>query len=291
MNDEKDTKIVIESDPFSMIPNDLVRNTSVSNDAVRIYLIIKSYIGIPDFILYRNTVKKSFPGGEYSFKKGWKELKDLGYLVQIKEHINGRYTYSYKLLSTPIQQVNKQSVEKQEIDNQSSEFQSVEIQGVENQPVENRPSINRNNFNNNDSNNNELNNLVVDDKAESDAVVEKRSNHGNIFSSNKKSFDESRFLNSKDVTVQILRISEAQYFDEKAKESISRAVKFLADSCNCFSLESIKVINTFTDIEYGELFNIAYDLANDQLRFNDIDNPKKFMSSEIKKRIANHMVN
>ena len=59
MNDEKDAQIIIESDPFSMIPNDLVRNTAVSNDAVRIYLIIKSYIGIPDFTLYRNTVKKS----------------------------------------------------------------------------------------------------------------------------------------------------------------------------------------------------------------------------------------
>ena len=40
MNDEKDTQIVIESDPFSMLPNDFIRNPDISNDAKALYAII-----------------------------------------------------------------------------------------------------------------------------------------------------------------------------------------------------------------------------------------------------------
>ena len=84
MNDEKDTQIVIESDPFSMLPNDFIRNPDISNDAKALYAIIKSYIGIPDFILYKSTLVKSFKGGDFRFRNAWKELKDTGYFSQIK---------------------------------------------------------------------------------------------------------------------------------------------------------------------------------------------------------------
>ena len=281
MNNEKDAQIIIESDPFSMIPNDLVRNTAVSNDAVRIYLIIKSYIGIPDFTLYRNTVKKSFPGGEYSFKKGWKELKDLGYLVQIKEHINGRYTYSYKLLSNPsIQSGGKQSIEKQ---------------GVENQPVENQPSLIKKDSSKKDLNNNYYNNNS--DKSENNKTTAIVEGHGNSVvektndRSISKGFDKDRFMNSEHVVNQILRLYEAGYYSDEIKKEVTNAVKYLADSCNCFGTDNINIINQFTDDEYGDLFNMALELANDSAIYSNVFNKKGFLSEEIKKRIARHLVN
>lgn len=301
MNNEKDAQIIIESDPFSMIPNDLVRNTAVSNDAVRIYLIIKSYIGIPDFTLYRNTVKKSFPGGEYSFKKGWKELKDLGYLVQIKEHINGRYTYSYKLLSNPsIQSGGKQSIEKQAVDGQgvdgqSAEKQEVEKQGVENQPVENQPSLIKKDSSKKDLNNNYYNNNS--DKSENNKTTAIVEGHGNSVvektndRSISKGFDKDRFMNSEHVVNQILRLYEAGYYSDEIKKEVTNAVKYLADSCNCFGTDNINIINQFTDDEYGDLFNMALELANDSAIYSNVFNKKGFLSEEIKKRIARHLVN
>ncbi len=295
MNEEKDTQIVIESDPFSMIPNDFIRNPQISNDAKALYAIIKSYIGIPDFILYKSTLLKSFKGGDTKFRNAWKDLKDKGYLIQIRSNTSRGFIYKYKLISKPVcslPEVDQPRVDESRVADPHTGDPQVAGPGVDSPHVENPRVGNQHSYkelsNNNDSNNNDLNKLVVEKiNKGSDAVVE---GHGN--QSDKpiaKGFDENRFLNSKDVTIQVLRISEALYFGEEAKESISKAVKYLADSCNCFGLESIKVINTFTDSEYGELFNIAYDLANGQSRFNDIDNPKRFMSSEIKKRIANHM--
>ena len=55
MNEEKDTQIIIESDPFSMLPNDFIRNKDISNDAKALYAIIKSYIGISTFDLSQLT--------------------------------------------------------------------------------------------------------------------------------------------------------------------------------------------------------------------------------------------
>ena len=301
MNDEKDAQIVIESDPFSMLPNDFIRNPDISNDAKALYAIIKSYIGIPDFILYKSTLIKSFKGGDTKFRNAWKELKDRGYLNQIKSNTSKGFTYKYKLISKPfnntsdddLPQVDKSQVDSPPMDNPHVDTPQVDSPQVENPHVGNQHSY-KELLNKNNLNNNYFNNKGKSDDKIATAIVE---GHGNsvVVENNdrplSKGFDKNRFLNSESVALQILRIHEAFNYDERAKDEVSKAVKYLSDSCNCFGTDKIRIINQFTDDEYRDLFNIAFDLANDGGIYSNIFNQKGFLSEEIKKRIEKHLVN
>ena len=98
-------------------------------------------------------------------------------------------------------------------------------------------------------------------------------------------------MNSEYVVNQILRLYEAGYYSDEIKKEVTNAIKYLADSCNCFGTDNINIINQFTDDEYGDLFNMALELANDSAIYSNVFNKKGFLSEEIKKRIARHLVN
>ena len=128
---EREDEIIIEmedEEPYALTPVEFIRNSNISNDAKVLYTIIKTYINIPNFVLYQSTLKKCMSTGDSVFKRAWKELKDLGYLKQYKKHINGRYKYSYKLSSKGnAMREQLQEVEKQPVVNQPVEKEQVEL--------------------------------------------------------------------------------------------------------------------------------------------------------------------
>lgn len=141
---EETLEVTYDGDPFTMFPNDLLINSDIHPNTRLLYGIIKHFITIPDFVLYKSTLIKALGLNENTFDKYWGQLKELGYLEQTKKHINGRYKYSYKLHSS------------------SSKIQDPKIWGVVQDPkkqgLEKQPPCNLGVFNNNDFNNTDLNN-------------------------------------------------------------------------------------------------------------------------------------
>lgn len=141
---EETLDVTYDGDPFTMFPNDLLINSDIHPNTRLLYGIIKHFITIPDFVIYKSTLIKALGLNENTFDKYWGQLKELGYLEQTKKHINGRYKYSYKLHSS------------------SSKIQDPKIWGVVQDPkkqgLEKQPPCNLGVFNNNDFNNTDLNN-------------------------------------------------------------------------------------------------------------------------------------
>lgn len=67
---------------FSQISNVVAWDDKISLKAKGLYLTIESLINIPNFILYKSTLRKKCKEGEKAFESAWKELKLNGYLIQ-----------------------------------------------------------------------------------------------------------------------------------------------------------------------------------------------------------------
>lgn len=102
--------------------------------------------------------------------------------------------------------------------------------------------------------------------------------------SGKNEFNVSRFVKSRDVALQIARMDEATY------NSIwsNMVVDYVAASCNCFGPNHMKIINDFTDEEYFKIFREAYCIIDKDPEYQNLQNPKGYLSSVIKKQIAKH---
>ena len=89
---------------FSQVSNYALRDAKLSLKAKGLYSLIQSYITIENFILYKNTLKKSCMEGKDAFERAWKELKDKQYLLQhkIQDTETGLFNYEYELLDAPI---------------------------------------------------------------------------------------------------------------------------------------------------------------------------------------------
>lgn len=85
--------------PFSQVSNQALRDKTLSLRAKGLYALIQSYITIPDFILYKQTLINMSIEGKDAFESAWKELKKRGYLVQIRgKNAEGKFIYEYELL-------------------------------------------------------------------------------------------------------------------------------------------------------------------------------------------------
>lgn len=99
---EEIIKVKYDGDPFTMIPNELLLNPDINVNTRLLYGIIKRYITIPDFKLYKSTLRKALGcGSNNTFDKYWKDLKKLGLLEQKRiRNDNGRWGYEYILHTT-----------------------------------------------------------------------------------------------------------------------------------------------------------------------------------------------
>lgn len=85
--------------PFSQVSNQALRDKTLSLRAKGLYALIQSYITIPNFVLYKQTLINMSIEGKDAFESAWKELKNRGYLVQIRgKNSEGKFIYEYELL-------------------------------------------------------------------------------------------------------------------------------------------------------------------------------------------------
>ena len=133
---------------FTQVSNNALRDNSLSLKAKGLYATIQSYVTLENFTLYKSTLEKQCSDKKTSFDTAWKELKNSGYLLQLKSKNNatGQWIYQYDLLDTPY-----------------TENPGIENPGMENppygKPTPGKPSMyNNTDLNNTDLNNTDLNN-------------------------------------------------------------------------------------------------------------------------------------
>ncbi len=87
---------------FTQVSNQALRDVNLSLKAKGLYALIQSYITIENFTLYKTFLLKNCKEGKKAFESAWKELKDLGYLIQYRlQEENGQFFYEYELLDEP----------------------------------------------------------------------------------------------------------------------------------------------------------------------------------------------
>lgn len=87
---------------FSMVPNELIQNETISLRAKGLYALIQSYITREDFTLYKSFLLNKCQEGKKAFESAWKELKIAGYLKPYRmQGDRGHFYYEYELLDIP----------------------------------------------------------------------------------------------------------------------------------------------------------------------------------------------
>ena len=87
---------------FTVVQNEITRDTHISLKAKGLYLVIQAYISMPDKKWTKEDFMRPAKEGNKAFDSAWKELKESGYL---KVHImsdNGRWRTEYELLDEPV---------------------------------------------------------------------------------------------------------------------------------------------------------------------------------------------
>lgn len=88
---------------FSMISNEILRDSTISLKAKGLYSVIQSFITLDDFTLYKGYLQSICTEGERAFDGAWRELKAKGYLVQHKMRKGAKtFYYEYELLDSPL---------------------------------------------------------------------------------------------------------------------------------------------------------------------------------------------
>lgn len=86
---------------YTVVQNVISRDKSISMRAKGLYLIIQSYITMPDKRWLKSEFMKMVPEGEKSFNGAWTELKLKGYL-KCQIHVDGnKFVREYELLDEP----------------------------------------------------------------------------------------------------------------------------------------------------------------------------------------------
>ena len=90
-----------EKQGYTVVQNVISRDKSISMRAKGLYLIIQSYITMPDKRWLKSEFMKMVPEGEKSFNGAWNELKLKGYL-KCQIHVDGnKFVREYELLDEP----------------------------------------------------------------------------------------------------------------------------------------------------------------------------------------------
>lgn len=88
--------------PFVPISQVVAKDKELSLKAKGLYLLIQSYITIPNFKLYKSYLMSVCVEGQCSFDSAWNELKNKGYLkiFKIAKADTKGFYYEYDLLDT-----------------------------------------------------------------------------------------------------------------------------------------------------------------------------------------------
>jgi hypothetical protein len=85
---------------FAQVSDAALRDPNISLRAKGLYSLIESFLTIPDFTLYKSTLKRACKEGRQAFDNAWDELKKAGYLKQhkIRDAKTGHFVFQYELL-------------------------------------------------------------------------------------------------------------------------------------------------------------------------------------------------
>lgn len=86
---------------FTIVQNMITRDDSISLKAKGLYLVIQSYITMPDMSWTKKDFIKKSGEGEKAFNRAWNELKDKGYLKVYSILKGNKYSVEYELLDEP----------------------------------------------------------------------------------------------------------------------------------------------------------------------------------------------
>lgn len=102
---------------FTKIDNSIIFDSSLSLEALGLYIKLSHFSNIDNFSIKRDYIKSISGYGETAFRRVWKELKDKGLLIETKENNKGRYKYSYILKANKnTTKVNDQEENKKHLD-------------------------------------------------------------------------------------------------------------------------------------------------------------------------------
>lgn len=246
--------------PFTQISNHLLRDSNISLKAKGLYSLIASYLGIADFVLYKNTLRNNCSEGRDAFDKTWNELKKAGYLKQYKIKTDqGRFEYEYEILDKPdISDTdsiisnnannlgNNNNAKNDGMNESSSDITATYGFSVYGNPVNGLPvtevpeplidTLNRNNIKKNMllNNNNTLSDFVRSRSSDLTAV--------NCFYSK-----ISTWLSD------LSKIMPTEVSETKSKLDLLFAK---------LPLDSINIVNKFSESQARDMFNFAMDLYN-----------------------------
>ena len=88
---------------FSQVSNVALRDEDLSLKAKGLLALIESYLGLDNFVLYKQFLINKSKDGETAFRGAWKELKDKGYLIQykLKNNETKQFYYEYEVCDNP----------------------------------------------------------------------------------------------------------------------------------------------------------------------------------------------
>ena len=86
---------------FTVVQNEITRDTNISLKAKGLYLVIQAYISMPDKKWTKEDFRNLTKEGKKAFDSAWKELKDFGYLKVHFMPDNGKWKTEYELLDEP----------------------------------------------------------------------------------------------------------------------------------------------------------------------------------------------
>lgn len=153
-------KIYRRAVPFTQVSNTALRDPNISLKAKGLYALIQSYITIPDFVLYKDYLRRQCKEGESAFDSTFSELRRSGYLIQHKQQgAGGKFVYNYELLDVassagekgkigesvyaePYPEnpgVDNPPVDKRSVENQGAEYRAADEPVLE-EPVPEKPS-------------------------------------------------------------------------------------------------------------------------------------------------------
>ena len=71
---------ISRNEDFTMCQNDIIRHVGegMSAKALGVYMVIKYYISIPNFVIHKDHIQRVSGEGKKAFETVWKELKELG---------------------------------------------------------------------------------------------------------------------------------------------------------------------------------------------------------------------
>lgn len=87
--------------PFAQVSKYALGDLSMSNKAKGLYAVIAMYITMPNFTLRKKTLMDMSTDGIRAFNSEWAELKEKGYLKQMRIRVEKGFTYKYRLCIKP----------------------------------------------------------------------------------------------------------------------------------------------------------------------------------------------